>query len=299
MGNTGLLARLKQGGTLAQIAEESGVTLDDVVEKLAAAMKKKLSKLIEADKLEPNQARRLLDEAVKRLTQSLREFRQATIDKAKTNGRPAWASSARLYKDIPLTLEDVASALGVSTEQLQKLLHSDGGIRSFLKERGVNPERLISKLLGVAKKRLTEQETDTNAGRVKVNRLVAELKRRLFAELHLKQAVKRLAPDARARVKAASFQPFDIEIVAHALGLSTQELRRFLSSGHSVAEIAEKQGISLDEVVRALSSGPHHQDSGEAKIRESTAGVSRKPSSDCKACGCSSKHLCGLTAWNT
>ena len=49
----------------------------------------------------------------------------------------------------------------------------------------------------------------------------------------------------------------------------------------------------------ANSSGPHHQDSGEAKIRESTAGVSRKPSSDGKACGCSSKHLCGLTAWNT
>ena len=48
-----------------------------------------------------------------------------------------------------------------------------------------------------------------------------------------------------------------------------------------------------------LSSGPHHQDSGEAKIRESTAGVSRKPSSDGKARGCSSKHLCGLTAWNT
>ena len=47
------------------------------------------------------------------------------------------------------------------------------------------------------------------------------------------------------------------------------------------------------------SGGPHHQDSGEAKIRESTAGVSRKPSSDGKARGCSSKHLCGLTAWNT
>ena len=52
-------------------------------------------------------------------------------------------------------------------------------------------------------------------------------------------------------------------------------------------------------VISVASSGPHHQDSGEAKIRESTAGVSRKPSSDCKACGCSSKHLCGLTAWNT
>ena len=49
----------------------------------------------------------------------------------------------------------------------------------------------------------------------------------------------------------------------------------------------------------STSSGPHHQDSGEAKIRESTAGVSRKPSSDGKARGCSSKQLSGLTAWNT
>ena len=62
--------------------------------------------------------------------------------------------------------------------------------------------------------------------------------------------------------------------------------------------------ISFDAVkhlvlCRIESSGPHHQDSGEAKIRESTAGVSRKPSSDGKARGCSSKHLCGLTAWNT
>ena len=56
---------------------------------------------------------------------------------------------------------------------------------------------------------------------------------------------------------------------------------------------------AVKDVAKGKSSGPHHQDSGEAKIRESTAGVSRKPSSDCKACGCSSKHLCGLTAWNT
>ena len=54
-----------------------------------------------------------------------------------------------------------------------------------------------------------------------------------------------------------------------------------------------------DDIDGTISSGPHHQDSGESKIRESTAGGSRKPSFDGKACGCSSKHLCGLTAWNT
>ena len=64
-------------------------------------------------------------------------------------------------------------------------------------------------------------------------------------------------------------------------------------------EVVKESDHLMDALRYALSSGPHHQDSGEAKIRESTAGVSRKPSSDCKACGCSSKHLCGLTAWNT
>ena len=58
----------------------------------------------------------------------------------------------------------------------------------------------------------------------------------------------------------------------------------------TVNDLCRREGIP---------SGPHHQDSGEAKIRESTAGVSRKPSSDGKARGSSSKHLCGLTAWNT
>ena len=66
-----------------------------------------------------------------------------------------------------------------------------------------------------------------------------------------------------------------------------------------VTELRHKQRTPNHPQELKHSSGPHHQDSGEAKIRECTAGVSRKPSSDGKACGCSSKHLCGLTAWNT
>ena len=63
--------------------------------------------------------------------------------------------------------------------------------------------------------------------------------------------------------------------------------------------ILRNVGVDPDEFGFDESSGPHHQDSGEAKIGESAAGVSRKPSSDGKARGSSSKHLCGLTAWNT
>ena len=75
------------------------------------------------------------------------------------------------------------------------------------------------------------------------------------------------------------------------------------STGIATAMIGAARGypvvIVMPEGMSEESSGPHHQDSGEAKIRESTAGVSRKPSSDGKARGCSSKQLSGLTAWNT
>ena len=79
----------------------------------------------------------------------------------------------------------------------------------------------------------------------------------------------------------------------------------YIARSNLGAKTKAELSVPIDRWVKSkanrndVSSGPHHQDSGEAKIRESTAGVSRKPSSDGKACGCSSKHLCGLTAWNT
>ena len=69
-----------------------------------------------------------------------------------------------------------------------------------------------------------------------------------------------------------------------------------IQSGETVLDLGSGAGFDCFIAGPAVSSGPHHQDSGEAKIRESTAGVSRKPSSDGKARGSSSKHLCGLTA---
>ena len=86
-------------------------------------------------------------------------------------------------------------------------------------------------------------------------------------------------------------------IAVSLISIRVEKLTRFLEK---IMDMVEVMGSYLLPIMPVfMSSGPHHQDSGEAKIRESTAGVSRKPSSDCKACGCSSRHLCGLTAWNT
>ena len=132
MSEDALFARLKEGGTLSDIARQNGVGLDDLVAKLTEAMKRKLAEMVEEGRIEPDRARQLLQEARERLIKSIREFRQETIDRPAQ--RSAWSPSARLYKNIPVTAEDVAGALGITVAELQKWMHQDDGVRLLLEE---------------------------------------------------------------------------------------------------------------------------------------------------------------------
>ena len=91
----------------------------------------------------------------------------------------------------------------------------------------------------------------------------------------------------------------DVDFLREALKVLVEGIMDAEVSSRIGAEYGERSPERVTQRNGYRSSGPHHQDSGEAKIRESTAGVSRKPSSDGKARGCSSKQLSGLTAWNT
>ena len=101
------------------------------------------------------------------------------------------------------------------------------------------------------------------------------------ASIHLIQVISR-QPEAQAGRGAGPVQAAELE-----RDLARRLVEDQITGGKDYLE--QVAGQIKDAGVQIDSSGPHHQDSGEAKIRESTAGVSRKPSSDCKACGCSSK----------
>ena len=245
-----LINRLQQGGTLDQIAQENGIEMADLVDKLTSAMRTKLAALVESGEIDPDKARKLLEEARERLIKSLREFRHAVLtEEHDEDVRPP---SSRLYKDLPITVNDLARALDVSTDELQKWLRQEHGVLPLLEERGIDREDLVAKLLDVAENRLAELVSQGQVRREDVANLLAELKRRLVADLGLARATRLADTEPEREDRPVSYLPFDIETVGEVLGLSTHDLREALASGHTIGEIAERSGVTLDRLIQAL-----------------------------------------------
>ena len=251
MSEEALITRLREGGTLSEVAEQSGVGLEEMVDRLTTAMKKKLAEMVESGKIEPDRARKLLEEARERLIKSLREFRHSTGEEAEER-RPALSPSTQLYQGLPLTVEDVAGALDISIRELQEWLHEENGIRELLGERDVDLEDFVNKLMNVAEERLSDLVSKGEVSRDKATHLLAKLKHQLFGDLRLTRQARPAVSDEESSTRQVSFVPFTIGIVARSLGLSPHELRQALSSGHTVAEIAEERDISLEKVIDAL-----------------------------------------------
>ncbi len=250
MSQEALITRLIEGGTLSEVAEQGGVGLDELVDKLTAAMKKKLAEMVEEGDIDPEHARRLLEEARERLVQSIREFRHSNLDRE--DERPEWSPAAQLYKNIPLTFQHVAEALGISVDKLQKWMHEDHGVRPLLEERGIDPEELVARLMSIVESEYSQAVSRGDLPRERAERLLAQLKRRLFSDLRLTHTARPAVSDAAHIARPVSFVSFNIAIVARSLELSANDLRRSLSSGHTIAETAERLGVSLDKLVEAL-----------------------------------------------
>ncbi len=247
-----LVNHLRQGGTLDQIAQENDIAMADLVDKLTAAMRTKLEALVESGEIDPDKAGKLLEEARERLIKSIREFRHAVLTEEPDDHGPVRLSSSRLYNDLPITVSDLAGALDLPTEELQKWLRQEHGIQRLLKESGIDGESLVARLLEVAETRLSELASQGEVRRENIARLLAELKRRLVADLGLARAARLTDTESEREDRAVSYFPFDIEIVGEVLRLSTHDLREALESGLTVGEIAEKQGISVDRLIQAL-----------------------------------------------
>ena len=245
-----LVNRLSSGALLPDIAQEQGVTVDNLVHKLTAAMRNKLAELVESGDIDEARAKRLLDEATERLVKSLRQYQHSVAQTERKQGHVRSASE-NVYRGAPVTVEDLANAIGVSVEELHDWLGRDRGLLALLKERNIQPEALVEALINVAASRLRNSASG-NVPTEQVKKVLAELRHRLIADLDLTQKARPRVTEERPQARPVAFVPFDIRVISRALKIEVTELRRMLAAGHTVQEIAQARGVTLEQVVRAV-----------------------------------------------
>ncbi|WP_248928276.1 hypothetical protein [Paenibacillus hamazuiensis] len=143
-----LKASLKDGKTLVQLAQEKGITEDDLVQKLAAAETKAIDTAVSEGKLTQEQADKMKTGLADRLKQMVENKRAEGMGGP---GGPKGHGPGGFFGK-PGALEEI---LGVTQDELKTGLAAGKSIAEIAQEKGISKEELISKL----KDSMTEQIT--------------------------------------------------------------------------------------------------------------------------------------------
>ncbi|MEE8517765.1 MAG: hypothetical protein V3S98_01405 [Dehalococcoidia bacterium] len=261
-----LVAMLREGMTIQEIMERQGVSAQDIIEGLLAPVRERITNAVEQGNLDRQRAAAILAKAREQIIQMLRSFgsNRGSGENRATDQRTAKPNqgSNPLYAGVPLSANDVASALGVSPSELQKWLGSDSGIRGLLEERGIEASTLVDKLLRVVEERFTRPDNASDVAREKIISVLAETKRRLLNDLGAERSVR--TADVRGGAnrsgsRVLSALPFDLRRIAEAMGVETDRLEALMAEGLTVAQIADRAGVNLGRIVSSLTAASERQ----------------------------------------
>jgi hypothetical protein len=153
----------------------------------------------------------------------------------------------------PRPLMRMAEAIGIESEDLREALESGQTLAEIAEENGADIDQIIEDMVAEVAARAEEQgHDDFDAERL--SERLTEL-----ANRSIDPSDRRPGPGHRPR--GAS------EAVEELLGLEGDEIRDALRGGQTLAEIAEEQGVSLDELVSTI------VDDIETRMAESERGL--------------------------
>ncbi|MDA1215318.1 MAG: hypothetical protein O2812_00400 [Chloroflexi bacterium] len=248
---------LATGVTIAEIAEARNRSIEAITDELLEDLRSKLAETVASGRLTAEEAAKLLEQSRSNFIDRLREFHVQATDEDRPVRPTTPPGQNRPYSGVHLTFEEIADVLDVTPAGLRKWMTEREGVAGLLRERGLSVEDLVAKLLGLVEQRLRADAASPDVSEEKVQSILASLKRRLTADL---SGTNRGRVEAEARpataqvreVRASQLVPFDIEIVARVLGITPEELKKPLAEGLTVAAIAERLNVPLDQIVAAL-----------------------------------------------
>ena len=232
----------RQGKSLLQIAEAVGLTQSSLGDAIMELARERAQLLLERGHVAEDE----LDEL---LAQFREEVSSHISDTPELQARHERADES---DDLPVTPNDLAHLLNIPVKEI--LSHFDGGgTLEQLARRGDMPvELVIRKMVLLAQQRLAHLVEDGQISKDEMQQRLGKLELAIREEQD-RDPRKRPAPSATPSTPSLEVDaPFNLTTVARTLGVSPEELRGLLVEGFSLAEIADKYDVSLDELAREL-----------------------------------------------
>ncbi|CAG7619629.1 hypothetical protein PAESOLCIP111_02227 [Paenibacillus solanacearum] len=225
---------LKEGKTLAQIAEANGLALDAYVQKLVDAQTKAIDEQVAAGKLKQEMADKLksgLADRIKKSVESKGFGGPGTRPQGHGQGPSFGFAGGNLTKET-------ATILGVEESVVQSGLKEGKTLAQIAEANGLALDAYVQKLVDAQTKAIDEQVA---AGKLK-QEMADKLKSGLAEGIkkRVQSALRDGGHDKRHEAWAAPGE------LAQKLGMTTEELMKQLQAGKSIADLAKEKGITLD-----------------------------------------------------
>ncbi|MTV49237.1 hypothetical protein GJ688_09630 [Heliobacillus mobilis] len=232
MDKDALKRELQSGKTILEIAQEKGVSKDDLITKLVSAAQAQIDKAVTDGKLSSDKAAQMKENLKDRIT--------AMVEKKFEPGKGD-------FKGSPMGkhFEGLAAILGMEQSALKTELQSGKTILDIAQAKGISKDDLIAKMVADAETRIDQAVKDGKLTSDKAVQMKANLKDRLIA------AVERKADPSKADGKRGMLGNH-LQKVTEILNMQPNELRDEMKAGKSLAEIAQSKGIAPEDLKAKL-----------------------------------------------
>ncbi|MFD2369612.1 hypothetical protein ACFSO0_06505 [Brevibacillus sp. GCM10020057] len=222
--------QLKAGKTLAEVAQAQGVSEDDVIALLVKQQSDKLAEAVKAGKLTQEQADKMGEKAAERIKAELESTHQ---------GRGPVGFGFAYDKN-----EELLSLLKLDAAKLEEQLKAGKTLAEVAQAQGVSEDDVIALLV--------KQQSDKLAEAVKAGKLTQEQ-----ADKMSENAADRVKKMVEAAHQMRVHKGFGFVFGKNAdllalLKLDEAKLQEELKAGKTLAEVAQAQGVSEDDVVALL-----------------------------------------------
>ncbi|TVY07644.1 hypothetical protein [Paenibacillus cremeus] len=241
---------LKAGKTITQIAQDKGLTVDTLLQKLTEAETKSIDDAVTAGKLKQEQADKMKSGLADRLKQMIEH---PMMMGGKGDGRGGFMSGAPGFGAGPI-FKSLATIIGTDEATIQTELKAGKTIAQIAQEKAnLSEDALIQKLTEVETKSIDNAVTAGKLKQEQADKMKAGLADRLKKEVENKMQFGGKGQGPRGGMQHPGFglggSP---DSIAKIIGITTDELNTQLKDGKSLAEIADAKGITKDQLISKL-----------------------------------------------